>query len=81
MTAQIWAPVNVSHEALVALLEDVLEHVRQGDSFEGHVTYAIPEDPASPPHSFDVEARFRIGNLQGQGGLRMIGRWVDAPPP
>lgn len=70
-------PVNMSHEELLAVLADITDRVRHGDSFEGSLTYAIPEDPEAAPGSFDVLASYRIGNSMGQGGMRMIGEWTD----
>lgn len=66
---------NISHGGLQLLLADVLEGVKTGDSLEGHVSWLLPEDEDAPPQSFDVMAGWRVGNLQGQGGFRMIGHW------
>ncbi len=65
-------PINMGHEALIDVLEDILERVRVGDSFEGHITWSLPEAEGADPRSFDVLAAYRVGNLQGQGGMRMI---------
>lgn len=78
---------NMSREDLVGLFQEVAERVSDGDSLEGHITYAMAgyEDfdawdangrvgpQPVPEHPFDVEARFRIGNARGQGGYRLIG--------
>jgi hypothetical protein len=79
MSEQRMIPVDMSHESLIALLEDILEHVREGDSMEGHITWAFPLDDDAPPRTFGVQSTYRVGNLQGQGGTRMIGQWVDVP--
>jgi hypothetical protein len=79
MTAMRPVPRNIPHEELVAVLEDITARVRAGDSYEGNITWSIPEDPAAPPTSVDVIASYRVGNLQGQGGMRMIGEWAEAP--
>jgi len=79
MPAMRRVPRNIPHEDLVGLLEDITARVRAGDSFEGSITWALPEDPAAPPTSFDVMASYRIGNLQGQGGMRSIGEWAEMP--
>jgi hypothetical protein len=71
-------PVNMTQDELATVLEDIVTRVQTGDSFEGNITYAIPEDGLAAPGSFDVMASYRVGNRQGQGGMRMIGRWVDA---
>jgi hypothetical protein len=76
-------PVHMSHEALVALLADIHQHVADGDSFEGSIEYLMPgpfEDekpPEMPDEEWEqgslVTAAYRLGNLQGQGFMRMIG--------
>jgi hypothetical protein len=72
-------PVNISREALIGILEDILNRVRAGDSFEGSIEYLLPEDMDAPARSFDVRASYRIGNTMGQGGLRMIGEMREVP--
>ena len=66
-------PVPMTYEALAAVLRGMADLVEAGDSFEGSIEYLMPtpDDPADA----DVMARaaFRIGNLQGQGGMRIIG--------
>jgi hypothetical protein len=68
----------MSHEDLVALLSDVAQRVRTGDSFEGFIQWLLPEDRDAPARSFDVLARYRIGNTMGQGGMRIVGIWGNA---
>jgi hypothetical protein len=72
----------MSLETLAFLLADIREHVIQGDSYEGSIEYLMPgpvppgEDENLWPATdadFWVTATYRIGNLQGQGGMRMIG--------
>jgi hypothetical protein len=61
-------------EQLVEVLEDIVNRVREGDSFEGSFQYMIPEDMAAiKAGQFEVTASYRIGNSEGQGGCRMIG--------
>lgn len=91
-------PVPMTRDQLLETLEVIIEHIRQGDSFEGNLQYLMPypEDcwechgdvdrrPPCPtcggkgeiefPEGTDfvVSAAYRVGNLQGQGGMRMIG--------
>ena len=49
-------PVPVSKETLIAVLEDMLEHVRHDDSFEGSLEYLMPM-PAEDHNPVDVEVR------------------------
>lgn len=74
------APVNMSHEDLLAVLDDIRSRVAQGDSFEGHIEWLLPEDDDAPARSFDVQASYRVGNTMGQGGMRMIGEWREILP-
>jgi hypothetical protein len=80
MPAMRQVPSNMPHEGLTGLLEDITARVRAGDSFEGTITWSIPEDPGADPQSFDVTASYRTGNLEGQGGMRVIGEWAEPPP-
>lgn len=79
-------PVGMTKETLGFLLADIREHVLEGDSYEGSIEYTMPA-PATPEEEragwpsadaeFWVTAVYRIGNLQGQGGMRMIGTVRD----
>jgi hypothetical protein len=66
-------PVPMTKDELLAVLDDMRERVAAGDSFEGFLNYLIPDEPDKA--EFAVEARYRVGNLDGQGGMRMIGEW------
>lgn len=82
MTETKLVPVPMSRNELVAVLEDILAHVKSGDSFEGFLNYLIPGMEAMEQGvEFVVEARYRIGNLQGQGGMRIYGKWVEIKEP
>lgn len=74
-------PVNLSHEDLLAVLDEIRARVAAGDSFEGSIEYLMPEDPDAPPRSFDVRASYRTGNSMGQGGMRVIGEWRERTRP
>jgi hypothetical protein len=64
------APANV--DDVVGVLEDAAERVAMGDSFEGTITWTMATDePELEDAAFGMVARYRIGNLQGQGGLRV----------
>jgi hypothetical protein len=83
-------PEAMDRAQLAALLRDMAERVEAGDSFEGNLQYLMPDDPdewpdglpdgfPDPTADFWVTGGYRIGNLQGQGGFRMIG--VPQPMP
>lgn len=61
-----------SREEFVGVLQEVVRRVEAGDSLEGFIEYALP-DEGDGPDGFRVRARFRVGNLQGQGGMRIVG--------
>lgn len=70
-------PVPCSTEDLVGVIADILNVVSEGDSFEGFLNYLMPMPPDDPECDFMVEARYRIGNSMGQGGMRMLGEIRD----
>jgi hypothetical protein len=57
---------------LVLILHDMLERVKADDSYGGFIEYDSLDDV---PNGFDffVRAGYRVGNLQGQGGMRVFG--------
>ena len=76
-------PEPMSREQFVEVLTDVLERVRAGDSYEGNIEYHWPAVDGPPPLGwgkwptercdFWVTGVYRIGNLDGQGSMRIIG--------
>lgn len=80
-------PNPMTRDQLVAILDDMCSRVAAGDSMEGSITYSMPfgeDGKVIEDAEFLVEASYRLGNLQGQGSLRIIGRFppsiVDGPP-
>jgi len=74
-------PVPMSQEDLVETLTDILDRVKMGDSYEGSIEYMLPwhtalGDPKNDPPdvAYRVRGAYRLGNTQGQGGMRLIGR-------
>jgi hypothetical protein len=65
------APVRKTRAELLAILDDIRARVTAGDSFDGSLQYEASE---SDEGGFFVMATYRIGNLDGQGGYRLIGR-------
>jgi hypothetical protein len=80
-------PVGTTYAALASVLRGMADLVESGDSFEGSIEYLIPtsEDTLPPPVSDDeqpevmVRAIFRIGNRDGQGGMRIYGTLGGTP--
>jgi len=64
----------MTHEQLVGVLEDLLAHVKERDSFEGSFEYSLPDPDSDEQAEVMVRAAYRIGNRQGQGGMRIVGR-------
>ena len=65
-------PVYMTQEELLDVIDDIRQRVAAGDSYEGFLNYLLPDED-DPPQGFRVEARWRVGNLQGQGGMRVVG--------
>jgi hypothetical protein len=67
----------MSKVSLLALLDDIRTHVEAGDSLEGSLEYTMPFDADGEiieNADFVVRAVYRVGNLQGQGSMRLVGR-------
>jgi hypothetical protein len=66
-------PDVVSREAMANILLDMSQRVRAGDSWEGSVEYHYwDEEHGAGQGEYSVKAAYRIGNLEGQGGMRVI---------
>jgi len=64
-------PKKQTAQQLAAALRDMADAIEASDSFEGSIAYeALPEK-----NMFNVEAFWRIGNSEGQGGSRMIAQF------
>lgn len=74
-------PVPMSQQDLAATLQDMLDRVRAGDSLEGSIEYALPYIGDPEDAYAMVRAAYRVGNLDGQGGMQIIGDTVPAEPP
>jgi hypothetical protein len=77
----VHAPSVIGHEEFLAILDDIRDRVARGDSWEGHIEWMIPEDPAALPRDLAVRGAYRVGNLHGQGGMRMIGTMITEGAP
>jgi hypothetical protein len=75
-------PIPMSKVRLLVLLDDIRVRIAADDSYEGSLEYGMPLDESGeiiPDADFVVRAAYRVGNLQGQGGMRLIGRIEDGP--
>lgn len=68
-------PVPLTKAELVAILKDMLARVDAGDSLEGSLEYMLPDTEELEDTDFVVSASYRTGNLEGQGGMRMVGKF------
>lgn len=75
-------PAPADTEDVLGVLAEAAERVAIGDSFEGFITWVMPTDePELEGSEFGLIARYRIGNLDGQGGLRVYEASGNAPGP
>ena len=77
--SQRMMPVFNTKEQLLWILDDIRARVVADDSFEGSLSYELPDDD-DPADGFRVQASYRTGNSMGQGGLRMIGEMREVAP-
>lgn len=68
-------PMKFTTTELASILRDISARIEMGDSIEGHIFYtAVGEYYDDLQHDeWEVRGVYRIGNLDGQGGVRMIG--------
>jgi hypothetical protein len=65
-------PVASTYREVAAHLRVMAELVEAGDSLEGSLEYTVPEG-TSPGDVVMLRAAYRVGDLAGQGGVRIIG--------
>ena len=71
--------MRMSKAEFIAMLADIAERVAADDSVSGSLRYEL--DFAFPSRAVEVQASYRIGNLQGQGGMTLIpGEFEDDIP-
>ena len=78
-------PKEMVPKDIAAVLRDMAARVESGDSYEGSIEYLLPPvppwqergDPEPPGWEHRdyrlVRGTYRIGNLDGQGSVTMIG--------
>jgi hypothetical protein len=86
-------PKEMVPKDIAAVLRDMADRVESGDSYEGSIEYLLPETPdwaqrgEPEPPGWEhrdyrlVRATYRIGNLDGQGSVTMIGEVPEVPYP
>lgn len=68
-------PVKMSYTDLADLLSSMASLIRSGRSFDGFIEYQLPDPTETSTLTTEVMVRgsYRIGNSDGQGGVRIIG--------
>jgi hypothetical protein len=69
----------MSTEELLDMLREIVAGVESGDTMEGSIEFLIPYEGDPEGTDFMVRASYRVGNLMGQGGIRMFGDMVEVP--
>ena len=64
-------PYEIDKQDLLSVLFDITRGVAIGDTLEGSIVFTL-----GSPERWDVRGQYRVGNLQGQGGVRVIGELV-----
>lgn len=62
---------TLNKQQLLAVLEDIKNSIENNDSMEGKLSYSAMNENLKPGE-FEVEVTCRIGNSEGQGGVRII---------
>lgn len=65
-------PVPLSRDELASVLRSIADGFESGDTLEGSVEFLMGDGS-----TWDVRASYRIGNTQGQGGMRIVGQMQE----
>lgn len=66
-------PKVLTRDQLVNVLQDMIEGIKNNDSFDGTLTYSYyDEEYGAGENEFSVYAHYRCGNREGQGGMIII---------
>ena len=61
-------------EQLLSLLDELKSRIQSGDSFEGTLTYTCIDEHLQSGE-WEVSGSYRVGNQDGQGGMRVLHRF------
>jgi hypothetical protein len=70
---------KISKAELAAALRDMAARIDADDSFEGRISYSCMEEDCGRGE-FEVEAAWRTGNSEGQGGSIIIEASAKSDP-
>lgn len=68
-------PAPASTADVLGVMRDAFERFEAGDSMEGLIIWSVPvydDMPGFEDAEYELMARYRVGNLDGQGGLRVF---------
>jgi len=65
--------IPLTKAQLLHVLDDIRARVAEEESFGGFLNSLLPEEGDPEETYARVEARYRFGNKDGQGFMRMIG--------
>lgn len=63
--------MKLTKQELVELLEEMVQLIKDDDSFEGNFSYTCMI-PGLEDGKFEVSGAFRHGNSNGQGGMAIL---------
>lgn len=67
--------MTFTKDKLASFLREIADLVETGDSLEGTITYtALNATRELRPGEIELECAVRVGNREGQGGIRLIPR-------
>lgn len=73
---------KVNKEELIAVLDNIKHHLETSDSFEGNLEYtALSAEVELGRDEFMARGVWRVGNSNGQGGVRTLGDTGPAEDP
>lgn len=69
--------MTLEKKQVIEIMERILEGFKSGDTLEGSFEFTCntmiqPENKKDTREYFEVTASYRVGNLEGQGGLVLI---------
>jgi len=77
VTRLVHEPAVCNHGELVAILRDVADGATSGDTLEAFVEFTVGDEAGS----WLVRARYRTGQTNGQGGVMIVGAFVESELP
>ena len=79
MVRTVQVPIPIARAEFADWLHQLAAAVEFGDSAEGSLEYLLDYDDEGPDgqDTVMVRASVRTGNRMGQGGMIMLGKWME----